>query len=761
MFREMVAVYAGQLLKTLPSMAAAAVAVALAGFAARRWSFWRRPPVRRGVPRAIFAASLAGGLALAWQKKSLFDDAFISFRYASHFLRGDGLVYNVGERVEGYTNFLWTILLAGLSWLTRVELPHVALYACLVCFAGNLATVWRLGRRLSAPEAGQFFLPLAVPWLATEYVFSCYATSGMETMFASWLVSLAAYCLVARTGSARAALTGGLLILAVFTRPDHALFYAAAGGVLAWQWAAGIRRAGRGRRRAAWRAAAGEAAAFAAPALAYGVYLIWKYHYYGDIVPNTFYAKSVAQAYWRQGLAYVTVSGLSEHLFLLAALFAVWALTVRDARFQEFRRFAVLSVAVYTAFIVRLGGDFMYGRFFVSLTPLLAVAVEQGVHEWARRTAKAPAWRAVAVAALMAAACWNVPLIGSRAQRWNINEVSSRWRLPHWPKIEADNLGRAFKRLLLDKGVPLTIATSGIGHVGYYSDLPVIDELGLTDAFVGHRSLRTRGQPGHEKLATTTYLDARGVRLAHMQVSDEREDYAAIEFDGDEYPDWWLYRYDPALMNRLAEASPRVTFTRFEKYLDANYRDVSDLPPRTVAEKLQEFDHYYFSLADNAAQRRPFVARFRRLWDFEDHRFPDGTSGDESVAPEFLSPARAGDYEIEGYQGETLLRLPPADLTKGDGWLRFPAFAAAGDEIGFLLGSKGRSDEAAAVLTIDGAEIARWTGRGDGVLRRETFSLTPYRGRQAQLALVNASREDYLFFDMFYEADEAEAGDAQ
>src|SRR5437870_9145345 len=41
------------------------------------------------------------------------DDAFISFRYAENLVRGYGLVYNPGERVEGYTNFLWVLLIAG------------------------------------------------------------------------------------------------------------------------------------------------------------------------------------------------------------------------------------------------------------------------------------------------------------------------------------------------------------------------------------------------------------------------------------------------------------------------------------------------------------------------------------------------------------------------------------------------------------------------------------------------------------------------
>jgi arabinofuranosyltransferase len=41
------------------------------------------------------------------------DDSYISFRYARNLARGLGLVYNAGEHIEGYTNFFWTVLLAG------------------------------------------------------------------------------------------------------------------------------------------------------------------------------------------------------------------------------------------------------------------------------------------------------------------------------------------------------------------------------------------------------------------------------------------------------------------------------------------------------------------------------------------------------------------------------------------------------------------------------------------------------------------------
>ncbi|MGB5138377.1 MAG: hypothetical protein WBP29_07570, partial [Candidatus Zixiibacteriota bacterium] len=49
------------------------------------------------------------------------DDAYISFRYAENLINGDGLVFNIGERVEGYTNFLWVILLALAKGLLGVD----------------------------------------------------------------------------------------------------------------------------------------------------------------------------------------------------------------------------------------------------------------------------------------------------------------------------------------------------------------------------------------------------------------------------------------------------------------------------------------------------------------------------------------------------------------------------------------------------------------------------------------------------------------
>src|SRR5438552_16124392 len=67
------------------------------------------PAGRRGLTLLLGAAAVSIGVLRAVQLAWTSDDAYISFRYARNLVDGLGLVYNAGERVEGYSNFLWTL----------------------------------------------------------------------------------------------------------------------------------------------------------------------------------------------------------------------------------------------------------------------------------------------------------------------------------------------------------------------------------------------------------------------------------------------------------------------------------------------------------------------------------------------------------------------------------------------------------------------------------------------------------------------------
>ena len=66
-----------------------------------------------------FFIFLVLGLVLAWLLRHTEDDAFITFRYSKHLAEGLGPVWNPGDSppVEGYTNFLWMVLMVIPHWL--------------------------------------------------------------------------------------------------------------------------------------------------------------------------------------------------------------------------------------------------------------------------------------------------------------------------------------------------------------------------------------------------------------------------------------------------------------------------------------------------------------------------------------------------------------------------------------------------------------------------------------------------------------------
>ena len=98
--------------------------------------------------RAVYEA-----IRLRWVS----DDAFISFRYALHLLRGQGLVFNAGEFVEGFTNFLWTLaVFCGLALGLPAEQfsNAISITMYLLLLSGLAWAGFRTGRPAKAPQTG-------------------------------------------------------------------------------------------------------------------------------------------------------------------------------------------------------------------------------------------------------------------------------------------------------------------------------------------------------------------------------------------------------------------------------------------------------------------------------------------------------------------------------------------------------------------------------------------------------------------------------
>ncbi len=174
-------------------------------------------------------AVIAALTLLAWSNRFMQDDAFISFRYARHLVEGHGLVWNIGERIEGYTNFLWVLLSAGGLALGADPVVWTQVLG-IALFAATLALTWQLVRETGADDLTALAVVVLV---GTNYSVSIYATGGLETQLqAFFLVGLAAVvCSSARSGEwkEREVLLASLAMAgALLTRLDSAIVCAAA-----------------------------------------------------------------------------------------------------------------------------------------------------------------------------------------------------------------------------------------------------------------------------------------------------------------------------------------------------------------------------------------------------------------------------------------------------------------------------------------------------------------------------------------------------
>ncbi len=193
------------------------------------------------------------------------DDAFISYRYAAHLASGDGLVFNVGERVWGYTSPLQTLLLA-LAGRLGFDIPSASVCLAIVWISLASALVFQLARPL-LPCA---FCALLALYLATYAV--GYEFLGLESN-----LLLALQCLflllLSRRRYAAASLAASFSCLA---RPDSLLMVVP---ILL------LVRGARSPRNLAL---------FAAPGIAW---LLFAWAYYGDVLPNSLDAKLALTAF--------------------------------------------------------------------------------------------------------------------------------------------------------------------------------------------------------------------------------------------------------------------------------------------------------------------------------------------------------------------------------------------------------------------------------------------------------------------------------
>lgn len=530
------------------------------------------PPRRRWLIALCFLPFVA---LLAWQiDKAWFlcDDAFIAFRYARNLGDGHGIVFNRGERVEGFVDFLWVLQLGGL-WRLGVR-PEIAAPALsLLSTAGTLVLVVAFARRLAGEGQRLLTTWIAFGLVAGSASFAVWSTSGLETRQFTFFVLLAIWLADRRDASrGRLLLASTVFALAELSRPEAMLLF---GVTVAWTWFADRLQPAPRRSSLLW---------LCVPFVAVvAAHFLWRYAYYGEWLPNVYYTKHV-RPWYEAGFAYLAAATIELGAFVWLPLGLVTA--ARHAVRRDLSpALPFVLIAAHAAYLLRIGGDHFEFRPLDFYLPLTAGAAAAGLHQLAAvvaaalRTTAAPSYLAATIAALAALpVLFYSHALGAISLATGISPLAT----PHDPVAGLQLDGRRSSLLRVVPGLmPLAAALNplraklyphsvavpvhvhqnlerqlraqfaaaealpagvfppdavaaavSVGVLPYHlRELTFIDVHGLTDKTVAHTEVTvddSRRRMAHDRIAKVAYLRQRGVNLDVEPVVQSRDAALAV-----------------------------------------------------------------------------------------------------------------------------------------------------------------------------------------------------------------------------------------
>lgn len=400
------------------------------------------------------------------------DDAYIGFVYTRNLVEHGELNWTVGgERVEGYTNFLWLIVLA-LPHLAGWPLPPFFKALGIGCAMVGGSLVGLVAER----QAGRPSLPwVGVLLVAASSNLALYAVSGIETaMFMMFVATGACLHVAPRPRPVAASIAFGL---AALTRPEGMMFFA-------------LSIAHRVVERGPVREIGGRLAAFAGLV---GPHLLFRRLYYGLWLPHSFYVKAggydQAQQ-WRNGFTQLRGFYTGHGAFLGLALIAA---VVLHRPWGRTKVYLLLNVVVHGVYLCSIGFDFMAKHrhqvmAYPFLLPLAALGIgglERVLGRGGRRLARA------GVALLLLVGVVSMVDVDTRALRFHID----------------GGLGPADIRLEIGRYLAATtapgavIATGECGKIPYFARRAAIDLSGINDIAIGKRRPYVEVKPAPLPLA--------------------------------------------------------------------------------------------------------------------------------------------------------------------------------------------------------------------------------------------------------------------
>ncbi|HWR97489.1 MAG TPA: hypothetical protein VN317_03635 [Candidatus Methanoperedens sp.] len=377
----------------------------------------------------------------------------------------------------------------------------------LASYAGSLALTYSLAQRLAGSFVWGF---VALLMLGTNYTFSAYATGGLETSLHTLTVLLSlhlAYRAYAAMAPALLAAFSVAAAAAVLTRLDSVLLISAPALALLWRSLRLPDQTDRGRgirRRRALALVLPGAAPLAA-------WFAWKAHYYGELLPLTFYAKQGAEVgvTVKQGFFFLFEYVKSYWMFPQVLLLLFFARALWQG---EVTRWFALGCGLWWLYVVWFGGDFMEFRLMVVVLPAWVIClVSVLAREVGNRRARYAMTGAIVVLAIGGSWHHQVRFTYARGIE-SVANLQAHVSSQRWARV-----GEALHDAFRGHEDEVTVAVTAAGAIPFYAGVRVVDMLGLNDTWIARHGLRVRTQPGHERTAPFAYLVRSGVNLVIAQ----------------------------------------------------------------------------------------------------------------------------------------------------------------------------------------------------------------------------------------------------
>lgn len=423
------------------------------------------------------------------------DDAYISFVYSRNFAEHGELTFNLGDHVEGYTNFLWTLVL-GILMVPGIPPETSSRVLSTLCALATLFLAMRATDRALGRRTWWGALPPIL--LAWSSGFACWTSGGLETQLYTVLVTAA---LDALAGD-KLNRAGVFLALASMTRPEGPMLAAVFG--VAWYLPKLLDKRLPGREElvgAAWFLAL------------WAPWFAWRWWYYGYPFPNTYYVKATGD--WTDGKfpgemhvngAYYVWAWLWQTKLVIALPLLVVGLGAGVARKSRALVACAGMLVFYVPYAISVGGDFMgLHRFIMPLFVVCAIGVACGL-EWVIGKTEANAKIAIGAAVVLAAAFAGSQILLTRRSLDPSNIDADRGVIDtpaYLIKYTEDRaaIGRAMAPCFKDDDVSIV---GGAGAQPYFGRMRAYDVFGLVWEKVAHDEPRRRPRAGHTKFAADT-----------------------------------------------------------------------------------------------------------------------------------------------------------------------------------------------------------------------------------------------------------------